>query len=424
MIYGDATDAGVTVFSIPNLNVVRKITWDRSTEKLGGVLPATEEVAILRSPQAGSCCQSFRILGVGSGEERTAQLPALNFRPFIFFSIGRGDVAIYLDEPGARRIAILSADTFGVSAIVGPAGDTFRWYDLSRDGKRFVTAYSFGVVQAWDTSTGELLGAGNVNNFSPGQFTLSKSGRELVATSENLSPLKFSVPDFSPLGPPFVVGSASGSFTVFGADDESFFSFDVRQTRSTTGRWMVRVSPPRIGWTPVRTVRLRTGGSWMVKQALDGSWARWSLPGLEKLNQSAGTFGAAANNKFSLTPIPPVVSADGRSLLRPTHCAPGNQAGCSGRVVLWNAESGDPIGDPVPVANPAQGGGPGLCWLCIPSCPSWQSGGPLPRVRGTFISTFGRSARPAYSTPIASWFPRTSQPSSRWCSPRLRPGRY
>ncbi|MGE0601183.1 MAG: WD40 repeat domain-containing protein [Dehalococcoidia bacterium] len=371
VVYGDAAEAGVTVFSIPNLNVVRKITWDRSIENFGGVLPASGEVAILREPESGSCCQTFRIIRVASGDERTAQLPQLDFPPndFLFDAAGK-HAAIYLDEPGPSRIAILNAKTFEVTALVSPAGDTLRWYDLSGDGKTLVTAYSFGVVQAWDTATGELLGTGNVNNFSPGQFTLSKSGRELVATTENLSLLNLSVPDFSPLGPPFLVGSSNGSFTIFGAEDDSFFSFDV--PTNAINHWSLDSSGL------ANTHRVDTGlgrsafapdGAWMVKQALDGSWTRWSLPGLEKLNQSTGTFGATANNRFSLTPIPPLVSADGRYIVTThTDCAPGNQAGCSGRVVLWNAASGEPIGEPVPVANPAQGG-PGIVLAMHPQLP-------------------------------------------------------
>lgn len=396
VVYGAADEASANVFSIPDLNLVRKITWDRSSENFGSVLPASAELAILRAPESGSCCQTFRIIDLHTGAERVAQLPPLNFPPNDFLFDGSGSyAAMYLADPGTPRIAILNARTFEVSAIVSPAGDTLRWYDLSQDGKILVTAYSFGIVQAWDTATGELLGTGNVNNFSPGQFTLSKSGRELVATTANLSLVRLSVPDFTPLGPPFFVGSSSGSFTLYGAEDDSFYSFDVPS--NSINHWSLD------GSGLANTHRVETGlgrsafapdGSWMVKQALDGSWTRWSLPDLHELDHSSQTFGPIANNKYSLTPIPPVVSGDGHFIITTnTDCPPGNQAGCAGRVVLWNAETGAPVGDPIPVANPAPGG-PGIVLAAHPDLPILAIGGSVaPGSREVHIGLWSVSER-------------------------------
>ncbi|MEP7217243.1 MAG: WD40 repeat domain-containing protein [Anaerolineaceae bacterium] len=94
-------------------------------------------------------------------------------------------------------------------------------------------------------------------------------------------------------------------------------------------------------------------GSWFVKQAPDGSWSRWSLPGLTLLNRSAGSTGPPGA-LYRERPVPVAVSSDSRSFATVHGDCPTISVGCAARVIVWDAASGKPIGEPIAVPNPSQ----------------------------------------------------------------------
>ena len=380
-----AGDAGVTVFAVPSLETVNEITWNKATEAFAGFDVGTSEVAVLNDPEGGGCCQQLRLIDPLTDAEHFITLPPLTFakspagvtRNFVFDRDGRYVAAQTVEASGPPRIAVLDAKTLELVSVVSPIGETLTWYDLSRDGSTLVTAYSFGNLQTWDPATGEVLGAAKVNNFAPGKSSLSATSRLLVAASGNSGQTLLAVPDLQPVGSTFFIGGSAGSRAIFGANDESFFSFDGIQNE--VDHWSVNGT----GLASFVSLALGAGraavapdGSWLVKQAPDGSWTRWSLPDFELLNRSRAEFGSTANNKFSLTPISPIVSADGRFIATAnTDCKVGNQARCAGMVVIWDAATGLPVGSSIPVPNEASGG-PGIVMAFHPGLPLLAVGGP------------------------------------------------
>ncbi|MBK7723987.1 MAG: hypothetical protein IPI33_01680 [Dehalococcoidia bacterium] len=374
-----AGETGVNIYTVPELELVRTISWDKEAEQLGGFGMGYPEVAILRKAAPDGCCQSLRLVDAASGAGRTVALPALQFTPNFYFDATGRYVADLVAGPDAGKIALLDSSTFALLAMIRPTGDSFRWYDVSQDGSVLLTGYSFGNLQAWDPATGELLGTGKVDLFSPGQFSLNPNGTLAAIALATDKYAVMSVPELTPVGPPFLVGPG-GVFTAFGANDETYFSFTA--THNEVDHWAINgdglVNAQSLS-TGVGRSEFAPDGSWMVKQSPDGSWSRWSLPGLTLLNRSGVNVGTAANNRFSLTAISPIVSADGKYIATAnTDCPRGNQAGCSGKVVLWNAETGMPVGQPIPVANADRAGGPGIVVAFHPNLPLLALGGPPP----------------------------------------------
>ncbi len=375
--YVGADRPKVTVYSIPDMQVLKEFSWDPASEKFAGIGMGRLEFALLREAPGGGCCQSLRLINASSGASRTVTLPPLPFTENFVFSTDGRYAADLIAGASPGKLAVIDATTFEVTAVVSPAGEQLRWYDISQDGSTLLTAFSVGNLQAWSTASGELLGTGKVNNFSPGQFTLSGSGRLMVAAIENQKISAMSVPELKTVGLPFSVFGTGGVTSYFGKQDRTFFSWagsNMLEEWTLDGAGLTSSISLEVGAGRAASA---PDGSWFVKQSTDGSWARWSMPGLTLLNRSQANAGAAANNRFAATAISPIVSFDGRYIATGhTDCPPiGNQGRCQGRVVLWDAQTGLPVGEPIPIANPAAGG-PGIVMAFHPGLPLLVAGGP------------------------------------------------
>ena len=395
----------IRVRAVPSLRVVREFTYDPNAESISGYSTSSALVPFF-GPVPQGCCRRVRLLDVQDGSERIVSLPDLDFgSPFsrntTFDATGSYAAVWFRTAAGTLAVAMLDAKTFELITTILPTGDQISWFGFSPDGKVFVTAYTVGNVQAWDSRSGALLGAAKFNNFFPGSVFIGPSGHRVVVAIDNQKIAAVSVPELKVIEAPITVTSTGFELSFLGAEERTLFSGSVGNLEleqwSLDGTGLV----VRYSFEPgPGTAAESPDGKWFIKQALDGTWTRWGLPGLEFLNRSTASFGATAND-LGLVPVAPRASPDGRYVATAhTDCPPGPQSRCSSRVVLWDATTGEPVGDPILIPNPGDRG-PGVEMSFHPTLPLLAVAGPGSLVQ---IWTFagGELARvTSFTVPVA-----------------------
>ena len=316
--------------------------------------------AIIRPQQLGGPW-AIRLFNLRDGSERTVETGGFSFdfaQGVSFDPSGRFIAAG--TRVGAtiadRALGIFDATTLELLREIPSQRRIDQNYEFAPDGNTllvaaFQSAEGFSV-QLWNPMTAELISRTRVTTGTASSTAgFNTAGNVIAMSLEPGRATLLGLPDFVSLEPPFPMLSPDPIRAFFGAGEKTLYTWPIS---NVIEQWDLSGRGPATVYSYLPgegRAAVAPDGRWFVKQAADGSWSRWSLPGLQLLNRSAGTPGPPGY-LYGGRPAPVAVSGDSR-LFATVHadCQRAQQRACSASVIVWDAESGKPIGDPIRVPN-------------------------------------------------------------------------
>ena len=352
------------VYEVPSLAKTRQIN-------LAGAGAAG---AVVRTPQGDvrawelrttpllTCCGAIHIVNLTTGEDRALTRPDFDF---VFPApaldpTGKLIAARFLPAKGGPpAIGIFDASTFDLLRIITlPPAQIFALaaIQFTPDSKSLLFARppNPSVLELWDPRSGGLIASVPVGAGYNYQWPGVNSQSSVAAAGTAAGMTLFSLPQLPQIGIPFPTPDTIYAF--FGPGDRTLVTWPFNQPADS---WDVT------GLAPAATYSFDAGtgravlspdGGWFAKQARDGTWSRWDAKTLKLLNRSQGQYGNASTNQGAF-PVELAISPDSRYIASAhADCAAIPQLSCSGRVVLWDAATGQPVGKPIPIPNPTNTG--------------------------------------------------------------------
>jgi DNA-binding CsgD family transcriptional regulator/WD40 repeat protein len=326
-------------------------------------------------------------------------------------------------------LALFDARSYEILRTFPQQTLSFALFGFTPDGNlviaHFGTNEDPGRVDLWNPETGERMATALKGPGMPPAFDTDSTGTMLAVATGYRELGLLALPGLEAIGTPFQLLSVNFPSPRFGAGDRVLYNYSLGYAlehwdlsgKGLVSNYTAAAGRGQIGMAP--------DGSWLVKQSPDGHWTRWSLPDLTLIDRSATSAGETTTTLALGGPqqIAPAVSADGKYFATGhSDCPRVNQLRCAGSVVIWDAQTGQQLGEPIRVPN-GQAANleplPGTIGLAFhPDLPllaitgseqlviivSLEDG--LPRVRGSFNGP--------NSTGIAGWvafLPTTVAPS-------------
>jgi hypothetical protein len=252
----------------------------------------------------------------------------------------------------SNAIRLFDSTTFELVRSV-PALPSF--FLFTPDGNLLVMSYGsaatnlVGRADLWDPESGELL-ATIPTAIDPGAIAIDSDGTHAALKTATRQFGIVSLPELKPVAAPFETLSQVFSLPKFGQGDDRVYFHALTYSLEhwdLSGSGLASVYSEAAG---PGNVALAPDGTWFIKQTADGHWSRWRVPDLALIDRSTVTAGDAVLFGAVDTHPAPAVSADGKYFATAhSDCPRPSQAACAGSVVVWDAATGRPAGEPVRV---------------------------------------------------------------------------
>lgn len=351
---GSATGAmELVVFEVPSLNRLRAFSWEGvSVNFWPRFLPDEAHAAV-------SVGGEIHVLGLRDGTDRKLSLPDFNF-----VSSGALDpTGRYFAAPfaptggGSQSVGIFDATTFELLRALEADGTVLQVL-FSPDGSKLLGATignPVGKLKLWDATSGTLLATYEAQYPGPGDPAFNASGTQLVSSAGEGPVALLNVPSLTAEGAPFETFSSTAYTTTrFAGEDRTILTWP---GQAGAELWDISGSGLSSSWAPSTgpgSAAMSPDGAWFVKQDADGSWARWTLPDLAPLDHSPAGLGVAVTDQGGF--IASVALSAGGEYFATAHsdCPASAGAGCSAHVIVWDGHTGQPVGEPIHIANNAE----------------------------------------------------------------------
>jgi DNA-binding CsgD family transcriptional regulator/WD40 repeat protein len=259
----------------------------------------------------------------------------------------------------ATKAIVLRIPTFAATAAAKAFTAEGRLV-VTHYGAGAATATAPGRVELWDVESGTMLASASAQQ-TPAALVGVGAGRILVGTGIDQATV-LSAHDLSAIGSPLKLGSLNALVSSFGHAGESVYTWPFFRTFeewSLTGTGLSSHSQPAIKGG---SVQLAPDGTWLIHQSEDGSWRRYSIPGMRPLDGSGGSPGAMPLGGSGNGPRRPAISADGRYIATGhSSCSATEQAittpplrgRCRFFVAIWETSSSKQLPQAIEVDVPA-----------------------------------------------------------------------
>ncbi len=205
-----------------------------------------------------------------------------------------------------------------------------------------------GKVDIWDPATGTLLGSAP-SIVAPGGTHISADGSLAAFPTRNAAGEIgiYTMPGLERVGTTVMVQPIiySGPFVV---PSERLYHWNVGaelEYWDLSGNGLTNIYSEATG---SGGTAFAPDGTWFIKQAPAGTWSRWRTDGLELIDRSTFTLGDAPLPGGGNLTIGPAIGNNGRTFATAySDCPQPRQDGCASTVVVWDAPTGAPIGQPV-----------------------------------------------------------------------------
>lgn len=347
----DATkrESDVVVLALPDLVEVRRFhDTDVTSAVVGGLTADGRRLGMMLNGVA----HTFD-LQQGTDDILVGLPPVLGASAPVFDPLGRYLAIPTTERPGMVSIFDVQTNRF-VRAIpqFGAGGAPARF---TPDGNLLIVNYGPGSdpgsVELWDPTSGQRLTSAAAAQ-TPGAPNVDPSGARVAFSKPDGTLGVYSLPDLKPLSAPLGKQGASFAVPSFADSNRTLYNFAIT---ATLGRWDLGGRGLVASYTSDAgpgEAALSPDGTWLVKQAPDGSWSRRSVPALTLIDRSGSNPGVAATPGTGSLPLAPAISGDGRYFATAhTDCPRPDQVACGSTVLVWDASTGKPLGDPIHVAR-------------------------------------------------------------------------
>ena len=299
----------------------------------------------------------LHLLGVRDGGDRTVTgLPRLYGTPQ-FDRQGKYMAAQLVERPG--NVGVFDVTTYELLRALPQFAVVPAPLVFTPAGQLLVTNYGPGSdpgkVELWDPANGERL-ASVASQQTPGAPSVNASGTLAAFPTASGQLGVFSLPDLKPVLAPLKMSSPAYPVPAFSPGDDTLYNLNIT---GGLDRWSLNGDglADAFSFAPgAGEAGFAADGTWFVKEAPDGSWARWSLPGFRLLGQSASSAGPAPTPGTGSSWVGPAVSGDSRYFATEHSDRPHPElTPCGSSVLIWDAKAGRVVGEPIEVRNPNLG---------------------------------------------------------------------
>jgi WD40 repeat protein len=363
-VFGDTNlESESLILRVPNLELDREFLFpDGFAWPWGDPFTADSDQLALSIIGATPEAAGLYVLNLSDGTKKVHRLPEnppgatflLNYSRATFSPDGQmvAAGATCMSVGAGQRTDIFRVDTLEVIHSI-PAAACWA-LEFSPDGRYLLLGIVDGGqrVELYDTTNWAMIARFIDPERNAGGATFTPDGKFIAAEFGAAAKLQLlAVPGLEPIGAPFETLTQSAPATAFpaffGTDSETLYSIspDGLVSHWTLGPFgLARRSLPGAS---EGVAAVSPDGQRVAVQHGAGHWTIWDVQSRRILASSTDPGVPRAPN------VPPAWSADGRYLVtghRPASCGEGLEGRCPASVMLWDTETGTPVGLPTDVA--------------------------------------------------------------------------